>query len=208
MNKKEQEQFYNEIVAFYDLAEDLIDIIEREGAKNPAMQARLALPVIEQTQESAEVLAEAYITFVENGEQASPSEIRKVEGAIRKIFGAVLAFIEAVKELPIIVGKKTIATIEEYRKKYENSIAYKLLKDPSLLWSGPYSKKIHGFIESRQDVGELVKGVWSIGNHAEVIVRALQTMGLVVNIEKVEPGYAKQMATAHAHTRSDGFLSH
>lgn len=204
MNRKEQEQFYNEIVTFYDLAEDLIDIIEREGAKNPELQARIAAPVIEQTQESAEVLAEAYIAFVENGEKATKSEVKKVEGAIRKIFSAIVAFIDIVKELPVVVGSKIQATVEEYKAKYENSIAYKIIKDPSRLWIGPYSNKIKGLIKEHQDIGALIKGVWSIGNHTEVAVRAFQSLGLVVNIEQVEPGYSAQMAGI----REKSFLSH
>lgn len=99
LSKIQQEQFYGEIVRIYDLAEGLLDAIEHQDVKNPEDQVRLAEPVVRQVEESVEVLAETYLNFVENGEAANDSQMRKVESAIRKIFVAISEFNDTVKEL-------------------------------------------------------------------------------------------------------------
>jgi len=100
LTAEEQKEFYNEITKFYDLAEKIIDAIEEEGIKNPELQVKLVGSIIDQVEESTDVLAESYIAFVENEQEATPSDVRRVESAIRKIFSSILKFTNELNRLP------------------------------------------------------------------------------------------------------------
>jgi polyhydroxyalkanoate synthesis regulator protein len=100
LTEAQQEELYGEIMKFYDLAEHVIDVIERDGAANPELEIKLAEPVIEQTQDSAEMLAEAFIAYANNAQEATAEDRKKVETALRKMFAKILAFKEQIKQLP------------------------------------------------------------------------------------------------------------
>lgn len=97
MNKDEYREFYDEIVKFYDLAEVVIDVIENSN-EDTDVQVALAAPVIEQVRESADILTEAYLRFIENGEKLSNHDIKRIENAMRKIFASILNFKKEMKK--------------------------------------------------------------------------------------------------------------
>lgn len=100
LTKEEQELFYNEITRFYDLAEGIIDAIEKKDSFKPDVQIKIVTPIINQIEESTEVLTNSYITFVENGQKATSDDVKKVETAIRKIFAEILKFTNLLKSMP------------------------------------------------------------------------------------------------------------
>jgi len=199
LKKDQQEEFYDEILKFYDLAEDLIDIIEAPNTEEKEIQANLAIPVIEQVQDSADVIAESYLNNVKNNGISSGKDIKKVEVAMRKIFAAVVNFANEVKDLPKSAGKAAEVVLDHYK----STIAYKLVQEPKLLWIGPYGKLQRELMESHSQFQKLIRGVLNIGNHAELISRSVlnPTIGLINNIEMVEPGYKRTVKEASMTSR-------
>jgi len=98
VNREEQKKLYKEVLHFHDLAEKLIASVENSYG-NKEVEIELITPVIEQIGESTEVLADAYIDFIKNGEKAGAGEIKKVEMALRKIFAVNISFIEKLKTI-------------------------------------------------------------------------------------------------------------
>lgn len=206
LKKEQQEEFYNEILKFYDFAEDLIDIIESPESEEQEIQANLAIPVIEQVQNSTDVIAESYLSNVKNNGISSGKDIKKVEIAMRKIFAVVVNFATEVKNLPENVGKATEVILDHYK----SSIAYKLVQEPNLLWIGPNGKIKRDLMESHSHFQKLIRGVLNIGNHAELLSRAMlnPVIGLIKNIDLVEPGYrrtVKEVSMTSRFTQMVGF---
>lgn len=89
-SKKEHEDTYNEIMKFYDLAEELVDTIEDKRNPNPTHQLEVVEPLIEEIEQSTDVIAEEYRKFVKKGAQ-KPNLLSKkrIETALRNMFLAV-----------------------------------------------------------------------------------------------------------------------
>ncbi len=85
--KEELEQQYREIASLYDTAEELAGTVESEFAKNPEAQLKLVEPLIAQIADSADTLAEEFVTVLEKPAMAKSAKSR-VESALRKIFMA------------------------------------------------------------------------------------------------------------------------
>lgn len=83
-----QKSLYDDIVKIYDLTENIIDVIEEEDAEYPELQLQLSEGVITQLGESADVLVESYIDWIEKNQIATIDDVKKVERAIRKAFNA------------------------------------------------------------------------------------------------------------------------
>ena len=199
LKKEQQEEFYDEILKFYDLAEDLIDIIEDPETKEKEIQASLAIPVVEQVQKSADIIAESYLNNVKNNGISSGKDIKRVEIAMRKIFAAVVGFTNEIKDLPKSVGNAAEVVLDHYK----SSIAYKLVQEPNLLWVGPYGKLQRDLMESHSQFQKLIRGVLNIGNHAELLSRSVlnPVIGLIKNIDMVEPGYSRTVQEASLTSR-------
>ncbi len=87
MNRKQQEDFYNEIVRLYDFADGIMDAIEAEGVQNANAQAEIAMPLVNQVNHSADSLTETYLDHLETGQNVPESRLMaRIEGATRKIF--------------------------------------------------------------------------------------------------------------------------
>jgi len=70
--------------------------------------------------------------------------------------------------------------------------AYDLIKEKGLegeIWVGPWGSKFRNCADEYPKFAHLVKDVLDIGNFAELIARAFNTLGLVKDIIKVEPGF-------------------
>src|SRR5262245_28850803 len=101
MKSEDQKAYFTEIVRLYDFAEGIIDALEREGSKDPELEINLAKPVIDRFDICAHELAAAYKKFVDNGEKASPAEVKKVQESIRKVYMEANKFIAHLKEMPV-----------------------------------------------------------------------------------------------------------
>lgn len=91
LNKSEHEDAYNEIMKFYDYAEELIDIVESKDIEDPAEQIDIVEPLVLEIEESTEVLAEEYRNFVRQGGNKQPNILsrKRIETAFRNLFLAV-----------------------------------------------------------------------------------------------------------------------
>jgi hypothetical protein len=83
---EDKKKTYDDLIAFYDYAEKLIDAVEMNQTKNPEEQVRILEPLIEQIEESTETLVEIYMRFVETGKQPPSYERQRAEKAIRRLF--------------------------------------------------------------------------------------------------------------------------
>jgi len=81
LDKKEQEEFFKEIEKFFDFGEDVLTVIE-STEENHQISFDLASPVIEQVNESAEIIADIYLSFIKNNEKSTAEEISQYEKAI------------------------------------------------------------------------------------------------------------------------------
>lgn len=106
MNKTTQEDLYNEIVAMYDFGKDIVSAIEQEE-KNQNIKLSLASPVIEQLDESTQILADEYLAWIKSGQMANEASVKKSEKAVRMYYAAATNFIETLKKLPAEVAEKS-----------------------------------------------------------------------------------------------------
>lgn len=114
LNKNEQEEVYNEIDRVYALVDNILVTIQESGPGDapPEEQLKIARPVIEQMTESADIVGEKYIEWIENDQNASRQDVNTVETAIRKVFTKCTDFINNVTE----IGKKASTTIKKAGK--------------------------------------------------------------------------------------------
>lgn len=99
MQTAEQKKTYDNIIKLYDFAEDLVEAVEKNPAKKPEERLKLVEPLIEQIEESAEMLAQVYISFVETGTQPDDETKIKVENSIQKMFEAISNYKDQVRKL-------------------------------------------------------------------------------------------------------------
>ena len=77
---------YQDIIKLYDYAEMLVDSANKKA--NPQKDLEIIQPLIKQIEETAEVLAEAYITSVETGTKPTGEMKERAENSIKKIYVA------------------------------------------------------------------------------------------------------------------------
>lgn len=88
ISKQDLEGDYGEIVALFDLTEELVGTVDSKFVKDQEEQYQLVEPLIEHIGESVDVLTEEFIAIVETPEKAKKTAKNRVEGALRKIFAA------------------------------------------------------------------------------------------------------------------------
>lgn len=86
---KRFEKTYNNIIKFYDFAEELVDSVEGEP-NDPEGQLEFVEPIIEQIEEATDVLAEEYRHFVQSG-KGQPDKVtkQKIEKALAQLYLAI-----------------------------------------------------------------------------------------------------------------------
>ncbi len=99
MQAQERKKTYDNIIKLYDFAEELVVAIEKNPANKPKERLMLVEHLIEQIEESAETLAQVYISFMENGAEPDEESKQSVEKALRKIFQAISKFKQELKKL-------------------------------------------------------------------------------------------------------------
>lgn len=91
-------QIYDQILAFYDLAEQLIHTVEHALVKDPEMQLDLIEPIVLQIEEGTDVLAEEYRLFVQEGQTPGAFAHKRIERALAQIFGAIESYQKLISE--------------------------------------------------------------------------------------------------------------
>lgn len=143
LNKVDHEEAYNNIMKFYDYAEELIDTVESKEV-DPNEQLEIVEPLVLEIEESTEVLAEEYRNFVRHGGKKKPNLLsrKRIETALRNLFLAVQSCRSSSKNKSSHVGGQTLKLTEKLsfvldglNKQVErvfNAICYKMqlnLKD-------------------------------------------------------------------------------
>lgn len=88
-NQKQQnlEQSYHQVVTLYDLADDLISAVDTGASGQQQNQFNYVNPLVEQLEETADVLTEEFINLAENhGKATSLTGRARIEAAFRKIY--------------------------------------------------------------------------------------------------------------------------
>jgi hypothetical protein len=88
MTDDQSEQEYREIVAIYDMANELASTSESEFVVDQKAQLDLVEPLIDQVHDAADALTEEYIDLLRHPTRRKSAK-GKVEGALRKIFMAI-----------------------------------------------------------------------------------------------------------------------
>ena len=99
LDKHQQEEFYNEIVKLYEFAEKIIDDLHSTEITNPEKQTLMLTPVIKQISESADMLADTYLRFLENN-SASKEDINIIGKSVRRFCLVLEAYLEELKKNP------------------------------------------------------------------------------------------------------------
>lgn len=89
---EEQRQTYERIMSFYDIAEEMIDVVEKGEVTRPEAQVKNLVALVAQVEESAEILTDLLVLVVETGETLHGKEKRKAEIALRKLLSAIEKF--------------------------------------------------------------------------------------------------------------------
>jgi len=80
------EKTYNEIISFYDFAEELIDTVESERVRDPVNQLEFIEPLVEQIEHATDALAEEYRTFLKTGKRPGFLVRRKIAKSLKSIY--------------------------------------------------------------------------------------------------------------------------
>jgi len=83
-----QEETYNKIIGFYDLAEDLIDTVEDKATVDPISQLEFIEPIVNQIEEATDELATQYRDFIRTGKTPGFLVRRKIAKSLKAIYTA------------------------------------------------------------------------------------------------------------------------
>ena len=86
--KDRQEDTYNKIIGFYDLAEELIDTVEDKSTADPISQLEFIEPIVQQIEEATDNLAAEYRDFIRTGKAPGFLARRKVAKSLKSIYSS------------------------------------------------------------------------------------------------------------------------
>jgi hypothetical protein len=90
-NKQMQklEESYHQVTAFYDLADSLIASVLNSPKEQQEAHYQLVSPLVDQLEQSADILTEEFINIAEGKDTGSAAAQRgRIEGAFRKAYAA------------------------------------------------------------------------------------------------------------------------
>lgn len=99
MTPEKQEQVYNEIMKFYDFAEEIIDVVEKGKVANPEAHIPLVEEFVEKIEKYTEMLAETFIVLAQANHKPTPAQEIKIDNALSKIEEAVKIFSQKRKSI-------------------------------------------------------------------------------------------------------------
>lgn len=114
------EEAYHQVVAFYDMADELIATVLESPKELQEDHFRLVNPLVEQLEESADVLTEEFINIAE-GKEALNHRTR-VETAFRKVYAAMDDFQKRATQTVEDVANRTTPVFEGIKRHVEKVI--------------------------------------------------------------------------------------
>jgi hypothetical protein len=97
-SKDAQEKAYNDIIKFYDFAEELIETVENPAVADPVAQLEFVEPLVEKIESATDILAEEYRNFIKSGKAPGFMAKKKVEKSLKRLNEALLECEQAEKE--------------------------------------------------------------------------------------------------------------
>ncbi len=179
--------FHDEILRYFDLADDVITAIENQQQVHVELQLTLIEPVVRQVQESADELSEAYLDFVENDEKVNKKITKRVESSVRNIFEAIVQFLEEVDKIPDELGNEQEQHMVKKAKYKQGKVLEKLLQQIDEIKRAEALDKLESHADRIPDFALIIQAVRDLGIHNLLVGKALEVIGLISNIEKVAP---------------------
>ncbi len=202
LSKKQHEAMYAEIAKFYDLADNIIDAIEDSSAPDPDFQAIIAAPVLEQIDESVNILEDCYINFVQSN-NLSKKDSRKAEDSLKALMESVLEFLEEIKAVPGAAVEK-VSDVELSSKK-TTAILQKLVDDVREVFGSPLMEAFRAEAARLKEFKQFIESVMHIALQTMFVSRAMQALKMIVNLKVIEP--AKEMARIISMQQHQSFAS-
>lgn len=104
---------YDDVTALYDAADELIGSINEAPLEEKASQFSLINSLVEQLEESTDVLSEEFVSAIEeNKKDPSRSRKKRVELAFRKIYAALDIYRQKADELRATKAKAVIERVQ------------------------------------------------------------------------------------------------
>lgn len=106
----ELESRYNEITSLYDMAGELVETVESQFASTPEEQWATVEPLITAIGDATDVLTEEFVFICENVKRGQAGKVSKarIEGALRRIYGALADYRARVRD----TSKQAMQAIE------------------------------------------------------------------------------------------------
>lgn len=120
---KQLEQNYEDVIAFYDMADDLIATVLESPKEVQEEHFRLVNPLVEQLEESADVLTAEFIGLAEGKETAASSRSR-VEAAFRKVYAAMDDYQKRAAQSVGTVTQKVTPVFDGIKRHVEKVITF------------------------------------------------------------------------------------
>ncbi len=80
------QETYQQLLSFYDLAEELIDTVEHQPLESPLAQLDFIEPLVEEVENATDVLTEEYRHFAASGNIPDEARKQRIENALAKIY--------------------------------------------------------------------------------------------------------------------------
>ncbi|MCE3233730.1 MAG: hypothetical protein K0R98_1987 [Rickettsiaceae bacterium] len=89
-SKDKHEKAYNDIIKFYDFAEELLDTVESPEVQDPVAQLEFVEPLVEKIENATDILAEEYRNFIKSGKISGFMTKKRVEKSLKRINEALI----------------------------------------------------------------------------------------------------------------------
>ncbi len=180
----QHEEVFQEILRLYDLTDDVLAAIAREGISNRKVQSEIATPFVTQVSNSANILSTFYTEVVQRGKAVTPELQDTFESAFRNIFVSLQELAERADsklKCEDVVNKSELKATPE---REISALAQKIRQLPS----GSLQSKLY-LIASQVPTAngrELVEAAHALGDHAAGLATVFQSMGFV-RLDKALP---------------------
>lgn len=118
---KELEESYHQVVAMYDMADELISTVMQSPQEIQEAHFSLVNPLVLQLEESADVLTEEFISIAE-GKDAPSSHRSRIESAFRMVYTAMDEYQKRAAETAAAVSQSVSPVFEGIKRHVEKVI--------------------------------------------------------------------------------------
>lgn len=95
---EKQRELYQEIIRLYELADNVLAAVQREGITNRELQLELVTPFVTQLMGSANIISAFYVEVVRKGTPVTPEIKDTVKSAFQNFFIALREIVWAMED--------------------------------------------------------------------------------------------------------------